>query len=151
MEWNSYNFRKQISLDANAEYTNSGSVMLDTSTNVRYVKNQLKATYVKAPLLLQYNTNPTNPDKSFHIAVGTEFGYKIDSWTKQKLEKDDYVHKFKRHADYNISNFKYGLSVRAGYGRFTVFTNYLYTPLFDEDKGPETPVFPLTAGLSVNF
>jgi hypothetical protein len=151
IEWDSYNFRNNILLDPKADNTNSSTIQIDTSSTNRYIKNQLKAAYVKMPVLLQFNTNSSNPNKSFHFAVGAELGYKIDSWIKQKIENEDYTYKIKHHADYNLGNFKYGLALRAGYGDFTFFANYIYSPLFDKEKGPEKAVFPLAAGISIGF
>ena len=145
----SYNFRNNILLNPKVANTNSSTIQLDTIQANKYIKNQLKAAYIKVPLLLSFNSNNSNPNKSFHLAAGVELGYKVDSWIKQKKEIDGYTYKVKNHADYNLSNFKYGLEVRAGYGFLTVFANYSYSPLFDKDKGPEKEVFPLTVGISI--
>ncbi len=150
VEWNSYNFSNNIILNADSNRTNSTTVRTDT-VHSSYIKNQLKATYLKAPLLFQFNTNTFDSRKSFHLAAGMEFGYKISSWTKQVFEQDNYTVKIKRHADYNLNNFKYGIAVRAGYGAFTLFANYSLSTLFDKDKGPEVPVYPVSAGLTITF
>lgn len=151
MEWDSYNFKKNIILNPDSGNTNSNTIKLDTNASVKYIKNQLKITYIKIPLLIELNTSNTNPGKSFHFAGGIEFAYKIDSWTKQKFEDNGYTFKAKRHEDYNLNAFKYGIAVRAGYGDFTLFANYTISPLFDKDKGPEKAVFPLSAGVAITF
>jgi hypothetical protein len=148
IEWNAYNFRNKITLPPDSS-VNSLNVFVDTSSSVRYIKNQLKAAYIKAPFLLEFNTNNTNPGKSFHFAAGIELDYKIDSWTKQKTEKNNYIYKVKRHDDYNLASFKYGIVVRAGYGRLTLFVNYAFSPLFKKEHGPEIPVYPLSAGIAI--
>lgn len=149
-EWDAYNFKNKITLNPDS-VTNSSTVSIDTNSTIRYIKNQLKVAYVKVPLLLQLNTNNTNPNKSFHLAAGLELAYKIDSWTKQKMEKNDYIYKVKKHDDYNLTPFKYGIAVRAGYGGLTLFTNYTLSTLFEKDRGPEIPVYPLSAGLAITF
>lgn len=150
IEWDSYNFRSNILLDPHAGNTNATTIKLDT-TSVTYIKNQLKATYIKIPLLIELNTNNSDAHKSFHLAAGMEFAYKIDSWTKRKFEIDGSTYKAKLHDDYNLTSFKYGLVVRAGYGGFTVFANYSLTPLFITNKGPEKPLYPLSAGIAFTF
>lgn len=150
MEWNAYNFRNKITLSPDS-VINSSALLVDTNAAIRYIKNQLKVAYIKLPLLFQFNTNSVNPNKSFHFAVGLELGYKMDSWTKQKKEQDHYIYKVKRHDDYNLNTFKYGLVIRSGFAGITLFVNYAYSTLFEKDKGPEMPVYPISAGLALTF
>ena len=151
IEWDSYNFRSNILLNPDSSHTNATTIKIDTASNVRYIKNQLKATYIKIPLLIELNTNNSDAHKSFHLAAGMEFGYKIDSWTKRKFEIDGSTYKAKLHDDYNLSAFKYGIVVRAGYGGFTVFANYSLSPLFSMKKGPEEPLYSLSTGITFTF
>jgi len=151
IEWDSYNFRSNILLNPDSNNTNATTIKFDTAANVKYIKNQLKATYLKIPLLIELNTNILDAHKSFHLAAGMELGYKIDSWTKQKYEQGGTTYKAKLHDDYNLSAFKYGIVVRAGYGGFTVFANYALSPLFDKNKGPEKPLYPISAGIAFTF
>ena len=151
VEWDSYSFSNNVILNPNATTTNSSTIKIDTSSNITYIKDKLKAAYVKIPLLLEFNTNNVHAHKSFHLACGMEFAYKIDSWTKQKIEQDGYTTKLKIHDDYNLSVFKYGFVVRAGYGGFTLFANYSLSPLFDANKGPERELYPLSTGIAFTF
>lgn len=151
VEWDSYSFKNNIILNSDSSHTNDASVSIDTNSSHKYIKNQLKAAYIKIPLMIEFNTNNSDARKSFHLAAGMEFGYKIDSWTKQIYETSGYTVQVKKHADYNLANFKYGVAVRAGYGGFTLFANYALSPLFDKDRGPEIPVYPLSAGLAITF
>ena len=84
-EWNNYNFKKNITLDPDAPYISASNTMV-TPDSIKFSKNKLVATYVKAPLILELNTNSQNPHKSFHVAGGIEFGYKLGSKTKQVYE-----------------------------------------------------------------
>ncbi len=148
-EWNSYNFKKNIILDPNADYISASNTILAPSS-ATFSKNKLKVAYIKAPVLLEINTNSENPNKSFHISGGVEFAYKIGSKTKQVYEINGYEFNVKQHSDYHLADFKYSSTVRVGYGDyFTVFANYGLSQLFEKDKGPE--VYPLTAGISLNF
>jgi hypothetical protein len=149
IEWNSYNFKKNITLDPNAPYISSSNTTV-APDSVKYLKNKLHATYLKVPLLLEVNTNSKNPDKSFHIAGGIEVAYKIGSNTKQKYEINGQEYKTKLRDDYHLADFKYSTVVRAGYGSYcTVFVNYSLSQLFEKDNGPA--VYPFTAGISIDF
>ena len=149
IEWNSYNFKKNITLDAKATYISASNITI-VSDSIKYFKNKLNITYLKLPLLIELNTNSENPKKSFHVSGGFEFAYKIGSSTKQKYEVNGYDLKSKRRADYNLADFKYSSIVRVGYGNyFTLFANYGLSELFESNKGPL--VFPLTAGISIGF
>lgn len=148
-EWNSYNFKKNITLDPTADYISVSNTTFAPST-VAFSKNKLKIAYVKAPLLLEINTNSENPHKSFHISGGVEFAYKIGSKTKQVYEVDGYEYTVKQRSEYHLADLKYSSTVRVGYGDYvTLFANYGLSQLFEKDNGPD--VYPLTAGISVNF
>jgi len=149
MEWNNYNFKKNITLNADAPYI-SASNALPSSDSIKYLKNKLKVSYLKIPLLIELNTNSENPKKSFHISGGLEFAYKIGSKTKQRYEIGGYEFNIQRKDDYHLADFKYSSVLRLGYGDyFTLFANYGLSELFEVNKGPS--VFPLTAGISIDF
>lgn len=148
-EWNSYNFKKNITLDPKADYISTSNTMV-APDSIKFSKNKLKVAYAKIPLLLELNTNSENPDKSFHIAGGIEFAYKLGSKTKQVYEMNGYEFTVKQRAEYHLADIKYCSTVRVGYGDYiTLFANYGLSQLFQKDKGPE--VFPFTAGISINF
>lgn len=152
IEWNSYNFKKNITLSPDAP-----TISTATSTiypdSIKFSKNKLKVTYLKMPLLLQFNTNAQNPKRSFHIAGGIEAAYKIGSKTKQKYEINGYEVKSNRRDDYHLADFKYSSVVRIGYGdNFTLFVNYGLSELFEGNKSSDDmDLFPLTAGISLDF
>jgi hypothetical protein len=149
VEWNNYNFKRNITLDADAPYISKSNVIISPDS-IKYFKNKLNITYLKLPLLIELNTNSENPKKSFHISAGFEFAYRINSSTKQKYEIDGYTIKSKRRDDYNLADFKYSSVVRIGYGNyFTLFGNYGLSQIFESNKGPA--IFPFTAGISIDF
>lgn len=149
MEWNSYNFNKNITLDPDASYISNSNTTI-APDNIKFFKNKLKATFIKVPLIIEINTNSENPNRSFHIAGGIEVGYKIGSKTKQKYEMDGNEIKSKRRDDYHLADIKYSYVVRIGYGNYcTLFANYGISDFFEEGKGPR--IFPLTTGISVSF
>jgi hypothetical protein len=147
VEWNNYSFKKNITLNPEAAYISASNTIVNDS--LKYSKNKLVVTYVKAPLLLEFNTNSKNPKKSFHISGGMEFAYKLGSKTKQEYEIDGYKVRSKQRDDYHLADFKYSSVLRVGYGGVTVFANYGLSQLFEKNNGPT--LFPFTAGISFDL
>ena len=149
VEWNNYNFKKNITLNPDAPYISASNTTV-APDSMKFFKNKLKATYIKAPLLLELNTNSKNANKSFHISGGIEVAYKIGSKTKQVYEINGHEFNLKRKGDYHLADIKYSTIVRAGYGNyFTIFVNYGLSELFEKNKGPE--IFPFTAGITFSL
>ena len=147
-EWNSYNFKQNITLNTNADYISASNTLINIKTN--YQKNKLKIWYVKVPLLLELNTNNKKYKKSFHVSGGFEFAYKLGSKTKQMYEADKVEYKIKTKDDFHLADFKYSTVMRIGYGNyFTVFANYALSSLFEKNKGPD--IYPFTTGLTFSF
>ncbi len=141
-DFNHYAFQNNITLNPDTTY------LVATSGNVKYKKNTLNVSYIKAPLILEFNTSK-NPDKNFHIAVGAEFAYRIHSVTKQKYDANDTHYKNKQRDDYNLEPFRYSAIARVGYNNVTVFANYGLNRLFKKDQGPQ--VYPFTLGITVSI
>lgn len=112
--------------------------------SISFRKNKLITWHAQIPLLLSFQTNPTNPKKNFHISVGGYAGLLIGSSLKQK---SDALGKVKKEDDFNLTSFRYGLTARVGFGNFEIYTNYSLTPLFQEGDAPA--VNPINFGLSI--
>lgn len=138
-DFNHYAFDNNVSLkDTNGYITASND-------SVKYKKNTLNVSYVRAPLLLEINTSK-DPKHNFHIAGGVEFEYMIHAVTKQKYEEDDHHYKIKQRDDFNIYPFSCSLVGRIGYNHVTVYATYGLTRLFKENQGPQ--VYPVSLGIS---
>jgi hypothetical protein len=143
LEWNSYAFRNNWTLDTDSPMVTA------TEDNVDYTKNKLKTTWVNVPLLLEFNTSK-NEDKSFHIAVGVTGGYNIfRNRLKQEFSVDGTDSKRKLKDDFNVNPFRYALTARVGYGDVSIFANYSVNEMFKENRGPE--LHPFSAGIALNF
>lgn len=143
IEWNSYALRKNVSLVPNSNQ------ITGMEENVDFTKNKLKSTWLNAPLLLEFNTSK-NENHSFHIGVGAEFGYNIfQNRLKQEYSVNGDEQKRKTKDDFNINPFRYSLTARVGYGKYTVFANYGMSTLFKTNQGPK--VYPFSAGISINL
>jgi hypothetical protein len=144
LSWYHYNLRGSYSLQPNVNYT------FAIADSLNYSKNRLNACYVNVPLFLEFNTNNSDADKSFHFAAGAQFGYNVfKNKLKQKYEFDGETYKRKIKDDFNVNPFKIDLITRIGYGDFTIFGTYSLTTLFEKGKGPS--LYPFTAGISLDF
>jgi hypothetical protein len=142
--WYHYNLRNSYSLQPDAEYVTPVFDSLD------YSRNRLNMCYANIPLMLEFNTNNSNADRSFHFGGGVQFGYNIfKNKLKQKYELDGRTYKRKIKDDFNVNPFKIDLVGRIGFGEFTIFASYSLTTLFEENKGPK--LYPFTAGVHLDF
>ena len=137
-----YALKNNVTLNSDATY-------LDASNDaLKYKKNTLNVSYIKAPLMLEFNSGKKS-NHNFHIAVGAQFEYRIHSVLKQKYDLNDKHNKIKQRDDFNLEPFLYTATARIGYNNVTLFANYGLNRLFKKDKGPQ--VYPFTAGVNFNF
>ncbi|HYG16702.1 MAG TPA: outer membrane beta-barrel protein [Bacteroidia bacterium] len=139
---NDYRFSREIDFKVDA----TNQISYDTVTTQGFIRNKLTTRFVSIPLGFQFKFNP-NARRSFHISLGMHAGYRLTSFFK-KVYEDDGKRKKKTRDDFELNNFRYGAFVKVGYGNFTLFGNYVFTPLFRENAGPElnTVSFGLTIG-----
>ncbi len=134
-----YNFDKNIKLTPNNEPL---EIVVDETVN--YKKNKLKSTYLMAPLMLNFNTNPRRSSKALKVSVGVFGGFLLASKTKQKSDEFGKV-KFKD--DFNLNKFRYGLMGEIGMGPINFYANYSLNGLFADGKGPD--LAPFNVGIQI--
>ncbi len=137
-----YALQNNVTLNPNSKYLQASN---DT---MNYHKNSLNVSYVKVPLMIEFNTGK-NPKNNFHIAVGAEFEYRIHSVLKQKFDVGDEHFKTKERDDYNLAPFVYSAVARIGYNGVTAFANYGLNGLFRNDQGPLAT--PFMVGVNLSF
>jgi len=122
----------------------------EETTNVS--RNKLATTYLEAPFEFRFRTNPNKVNKRFKLALGLRVGYMIDGHTVYKGDPIDGVgtsEVFMKVKNLpNISRFRYGTSIRLGYGNINIFGYYSFAKLFQTDKGPNMK--PFSIGVSFN-
>jgi len=139
-DFNSYAFQNNISLNGDTTYLSASN-----DSTIDYKKNKLNVTYLKIPLMLEFNTSK-NPNKNLHIGVGVDIAYRIGAVTKQKYDANDKHYKIKQKDDFNLEPFKYSAVARVGFNDVTIFASYGLNRLFKKDKGPQ--VYPFTVGVT---
>ena len=129
-----------------------GSILVpasDTYPNVK--KSMVVANYIDVPIEFRFNTNPNDPGRSFHVAIGGRVGYLYDSFNKIKYRSDSETKKVKDKQNFYLSDFRYGTFLKIGAGNFTLFGYYNISPVFREGKGPEqTDMNNFTVGVSLS-
>ena len=150
LTYNSYGLKENVRLMANNNSTYANIIPTDRADSlggyIPFTKNKLRASYLRIPLMLEFNTS-LDPEHTFHVSAGVIGGWNMGTINKVKYEEDGNDIKNRSKGDYNLTPFTLDASVRVGYRNFTLFANYGLTPLFEDGKGPE--VYPLTVGLSV--
>jgi hypothetical protein len=143
-EFDHFSLQHNVSLRHDSSYTTAIS-----SAPINYHKNNLNENLLTLPLMFEFNTS-SNSSKAFHIAVGVLGGWKIGAKTRQRYEDADGKDVSRVFSnDYNLNPFRYSLTARLGYGRFTIYTTYALSEFFKPGRGPQ--LYPVTAGLHVSI
>ena len=142
-EFINYNFNGQNSIRKDGGTGAIIEYVPDYAGNI--TKSKLNATYIYAPLLLEFQI-PAGK-KRIHISGGVIGGIKLWSNTKMKYTVAGEKSKEKAKGDYNLSPLRWGFTARAGYRALNIYANYYMTPLFKENLGPE--LYPFSVGLSL--
>ncbi|MBB5396132.1 outer membrane beta-barrel protein [Mucilaginibacter sp. AK015] len=109
-------------------------VLTYTRDDVRYDKNRLSATYIRVPVAFDFRTHNDDDGRRFHFVGGFEMGALISSSLKQESkEKGDQ----KLSGNYHFAKFRYGASLRAGYGSIGVFTKYYFNNMFENSPAQD--------------
>jgi Outer membrane protein beta-barrel domain len=124
---NRYQFRNNVSPQPGLPTV----TMARDSVSLR--KNKLNMWYGQIPLMLCFQTNPTNPKRNFHVSLGGFAGLFLGANTKQKSEENG---KVIRKDDFNLNPMRYGVSARIGFSNLELYTNYTLSPIFREGQGP---------------
>ncbi len=131
VEYNNYRFKQNIDL-----VKDSRPLETVLNTQHEYTKNKLVTQYITAPLMLNYKSNPKDPDNSFNFSAGIQAGYLYGAHQKQKWS-DGGKEKRKIKDDYNLADYRFGYVVNFGYSGFNLYAKYYPTPMFKDNRGPD--------------
>jgi hypothetical protein len=140
---NNYRFNNNVTLIYDSSYIGAFCDTLHAFT-----KNKLTATWLQAPLLLEFQVQTGEKKRdNIHLAVGVTGGLRLGSHSKQMYEINGMKYNNKNHDDYHLPTWRYGLSARIGYRSINLFVNYDLSTLFKTDEGPD--LYPVSAGISL--
>lgn len=105
-------------------------------------KSKLTVCTLGIPVVPRVTFYDSDGRKVCHIGFGGYVNYRLDSYRKIK-EADG--SKDRRHDDYYLNSFRYGLVAHLGVRSFDFFAKYDLNPLFQTGKGPD--VRTLTFGI----
>ncbi|MCG8699722.1 MAG: PorT family protein, partial [Bacteroidales bacterium] len=139
--WNTYRF------DGNNTIQKvDGVVVTKEYTDTIFDKSKLHTCYLSVPLLLEAQFLKNN---KLFVTAGVIGGLKLYSNTKLKYHHNGNKRKEKHPNDFNLNQLRLGTTLRVGYDDMAVFASYYFTPLFEEDKGPE--LYPFNVGIAFTF
>ena len=151
-----YKFKDDVTLgysrdDENNRYVDI--VPLDSIfESASYKKSKIGTSYVDFILELRWISRKNNPRKSIKVSLGGKIGYKFDSKIKVKYSQYGETKITKQKEDFALSDLRYGLYTKLGYGSFNAYLYYSLSPLFESNMGPsKTETAPLEFGLSLTI
>jgi hypothetical protein len=128
--------------------TTGSSISATTDTVYTYTKNNLNATYLMLPLMLEFCGNKYE-EEGFYISAGLVGGVKIYSRIHRQGSFDGKTFDESIEGDYSINPFILNTTVRLGFNTFGLFVDYSLLNYFKANNVAN--VHPLTFGLSLNF
>jgi hypothetical protein len=140
--WNNYRFASNVILHS----TSPISASYDTTSNVDHIKSKLTMSYLTVPFMFEAFTS-RNPKKAFHIGAGLMTGIRLMSHTKMKYEIDGDVFKPKLYNDFGLDPFRLGVRAAIGFHRINLYTDYYFTSMFREGRGPS--LYPINFGITL--
>lgn len=124
----------------------------DQSDTNHFKKTKLATTYLEAPIEFRYSADPVT-GKGLKLAIGVKIGTLLNAHTRNsKFENkdggaiNDYVMKESSKRFFNKTRLS-GMA-RVGYGHFSLYGSYQFTPLIRDGFGPQ--VRPFSIGLTLS-
>lgn len=124
----------------------------DQSDTNHFKKTKLATTYLEAPIEFRYAADPVT-GKGLKLAIGVKIGTLLNAHTRNtKFENkdggtiNDYVMKESSKRFFNKTRLS-GMA-RVGYGHFSLYGSYQFTPLIRDGFGPQ--VRPFSIGLTLS-
>jgi len=121
-------------------------------TSLDYKINKLNSNWLEIPIELRFRSNPGKNDRSIKFALGIRGGLLLSAKTKYRGEGNVNglvtTVREKQNKLLNISKYRFGPSVRIGYGEVSIVGFYSLTGLFQTDKGPDLKA--ISIGVSFN-
>ena len=131
IDWSNYYYTNDVTL------LGEGEALAFDTTGINFSKNKLMARYAQIPLMLNINTDPGCND-GISISFGGYVGILWGARTKQVSEEQGTV---KVPGTFFLNPYRYGLIGRIDFKWFDIYLHYNLSPLFEDERGPETQTF----------
>jgi len=140
-DWTLIRLRKNITIQ---EGTRDLTFVAETTN---FSKNRFSNSYVHIPLNFELRSKENDNGKRFYFVFGPELSFLLNGKVKQVSDKHG---KVKHKDDYNFQPFRYGGTVRLGYGGIGLFTKYYFNDMFDSpaQKGLKNMSVGITFGMN---
>jgi hypothetical protein len=144
-------FFKGTYVDVRATSTTLPFRRVDSTDHFK--KFKLTTVFAEIPVELRFNTNPSNSNKGYKIAIGAKVGTLINVHTKGKtLENkngqtlNSYTEKENSKRFFNTT--RVAATARVGYGFLSLFGSYQFTQLLKDGAGPD--IKPYSIGITLS-
>lgn len=140
-DWTLIRLKKDITLQ------NEPQNLTYINEDIHFDKNRFSSSYVHIPLNFELRTKENDNGKRFYFVFGPEIGFLLNGKIKQISDERG---KQKVKDDYHLQPFRYGGTVRLGYGSLGVFAKYYMNDMFDSpaQKNLRNMSFGVTLGLN---
>ena len=145
-DYSEYRFRNEVTLrDRTNQVAFEQAIGVNGNAIDDFDKNELQTWYLNLPLKLHFETNPRNEKRSFHLSAGGFVGVFLDGRTVQEYD----IYEVRTDDDFNLNDFRYGLTGSIGYGWVNLYANYALNNLFDASGDGGFNVAPLNVGVQI--
>lgn len=138
--FSNYCFANDFELLSNNKLSRYGEV------HNELLHNRLSTGYVNFPLILEFQF-PSNSRTQAHIGIGITGSIRMYSEQIMTWREDGINYTKSKSGEMNLNSFRYGATIRVGYGYFKLFANYSLVSLFKTDQGPE--LYPFNVGIVI--
>ncbi|MCU0328531.1 MAG: PorT family protein [Chitinophagales bacterium] len=122
--------------DAAGIFFEHANVTYNATNRMTYTGSSFYNSWIEIPLELRYRTNPISGTNSFKFAIGMRAGLRLASNSKVSYidaQRGDEV-TITAVPFTDVNPFRYGATLRIGYGAFNIFGYYGLNQLFKENR-----------------
>lgn len=112
-----------------------------------YKRYKLTTAFLEAPFELRYFANKENRNKGFKASIGMRAGYLVSAHTKSVRTVDGNKTVEKVGSKRYLEKWRFGATLRVGYGNFSVFGAYNFNNVFKDGSGPQAT--PYSVGICI--
>jgi hypothetical protein len=123
--------------------TGVADVRFGPETTINYKRYKMTTAYLEAPFELRFFGNKENRNAGFKAAIGMRVGTLLGTHVKGKEENTKI--NYKENSKKGIDTWRFGATLRLGYGNFTLMGTYNLTKLYKDGQGPE--ITPYSIGI----